>query len=170
MSRRVSSGTNRSGFAPPLNGRIVRRPDVILRHIELLREKLRALLGDANACHRLGARYATGDHGEWVALPNPSSAVRWYERGAKRGDPHCQYDLGFMYILGEGAPQDRQAGLNLVKRAAAQGYCEAIRVLADCFSSGAHGVVPDPDQARYWSRVLSDHLIRHPEDKRLYER
>jgi TPR repeat protein len=148
----------------------VRRPNVVLRYIELLREKVRALLGDANACHRLGARYATGNHGEWPALQDHGSAVRWYERGAKHGDPQCQYDLGYMYLLGEGAPQDSQAGLNLVKQAAAQGYCEAIRVLADFLSNGTHGVVADADQALYWSRVLSDHLIRHPEDKRRYER
>jgi TPR repeat protein len=143
---------------------------VIRRHFELARQKLRALLGDEDMCHGLGARYATGDHGEWPELQDHRSAVRWYQRGAARGNPNCQYDLGFMCILGEGGPKDPQAGMDLMVQAAAQGYCDAIRVLADLFSSGKHGVASDPIQAQHWAHVLSEHLAVHPEDKRLYER
>ena len=96
--------------------------------------------------------------------------MRWYQRGAARGDASCQYDLGFMYILGEGAPKNLQAGMDLMVQAAGQGYCEAIRLLADLFSTGKHGVVPDPVQAQHWTQVLREHLAVHPEDKRLYER
>jgi TPR repeat protein len=75
-----------------------------------------------------------------------------------------------MHLLGEGAPKAPQAGMDLMVKAAAQGYCEAIRVLADLLSSGDYGVTPDPVQALHWAEVLSQHLALHPEDKRLYER
>jgi TPR repeat protein len=153
-----------------VNAKVVRQTNVIHRHLELAGQKLRALLGDEYMCHHLGARYATGDHGEWPDLKDDRSAVRWYHRGAARGNAGCQYDLGFMYILGEGGPKDPQAGIALMVQAAAQGYCEAIRLLADLFSSGKHGVAPDPAQAQHWAHVLSEHLAAHPEDKRLYER
>jgi TPR repeat protein len=143
---------------------------VIRRHLELAIQKMRALLGDDHMCHHLGARYATGDYGDWPELQDHRWAVRWYQRGAARGSASCQYDLGFMFILGEGAPRDAQAGVDLMVRAAGQGYCEAIRVLADVYSSGKHGFVPDPVQAQHWAQVLSEHLAAHPEHKRLYER
>ena len=144
--------------------------NVIRRQLELAGQKVRALLGDERMCHHLGARYATGDHGEWPQLQSHRSAIRWYRRGARRGNAECQYDLGFMNLLGEGAPKNWQAGISLFRQAAAQGQCEAIRALADFLSTGTHGVVPDPVEAQHWSRVLADHLALHPEDKRLYER
>lgn len=60
--------------------------------------KLKALfLREGFACHQLGAMYATGDG----VTKSDRDAVLWYRRGAERGDPECQYDLGFMYLLGE---------------------------------------------------------------------
>ena len=140
------------------------------RHLDLVREKVRALLGDPRACHQLGALYATGDQGNWPELKNSGKALRWYERGARMGDPECQYDLGFMYLSGEGAAQDPHAGVRLLEQAASQGFCNAIRLMADLFATGAHGVAADSGQAERWSHLLSAHLARHPEDKRLYER
>lgn len=49
------------------------------------------------APHRLGALLATGDGIE----KDDAAAVRWYRRGARRGDADSQYGLGFMIILGE---------------------------------------------------------------------
>lgn len=135
-----------------------------------MREKVRALLGDSHSCHQLGARYATGEQGDWPELLNPRTALRWYERGARLGDPECQYDLGFMYILGEGTAPDPRAGLALLERAASQGFCEAIRLLADLFSTGAHRVAADPIEVERWSRALAEHLARNPDDKRAHER
>jgi TPR repeat protein len=96
--------------------------------------------------------------------------MRWYERGARLNDPECRYDLGFMYILGEGTAADPRAGVALLEQAACQGFCNAMRLLADLFSTGAHGVAADPAEAERWSRALAEHLARHPEDKRAYER
>ena len=140
-----------------------------MRSLDRLRCKLRALLGDSDACHYLGARYATGDDGEWPKQ-DLRAAVRWYRLGADRGDAGCQYDLGFMVLLGEGTPRDHRAGVRLLEQAASQGFCEAIRLLADVFASGGYGVPADPAEAERWSRRLAEHLAAHPEDKRLYER
>jgi hypothetical protein len=46
------------------------------RELDLLREKLRCLLGDSRACHNVGARYATGDPGDWPEIESQSDAVR----------------------------------------------------------------------------------------------
>ena len=140
------------------------------RRLELLRETLRALLGDSDACHNLGARYATGDHGEWPEIQDPTLAARWYRRGAKRGSPECLYDLGFMSVLGELPDADQATGLRLLKQSAEQGYCDAIRLLSDLYSLGIHGVSADPKEAGFWSRKLAEHLARHPDDKRTHER
>jgi hypothetical protein len=141
-----------------------------IRHFDLWLQKLRAVLGDRDACHDLGARYATGDHGEWPELEDARAAIRWYRRGAALGDAACRYDLGFMYLLGEGAVQDRDAAIELLSQSASQGFCDAIRLLADVFARGVHGVASDPLESERWSRVLSEHLIAHPEDRRLHER
>ena len=71
-----------------------------------------------------------------------------------------------MYLLGEGASQNPDAGLELLSEAASRGYYDAIRALADLFAGGMHGVSADPIQAEYWAGRLRDHLSRHPDERR----
>jgi TPR repeat protein len=143
---------------------------LIARRIELLREMLRAGFGNAEACHNLGVLYATGDHGEWPEIQDAAAAARWYERGAKRGDAECLYDLGFMSILGEFPGADRSAGVRYLEQSANRGYCDAIRLLSDLYSRGLHGVPANPEHGELWSRKLAEHLALHPEDARKHER
>ena len=143
---------------------------MLRRRLELLRETLQALLGDRDACHNLGATYATGDHGNWPEIRNVPAAVRWYKRGAKRGSPECLYDLGLMSVLREFPGADPNAGIRSLVESANKGYCDSIRLLADLYTRGLHGVSADQEQGEYWSRRLEEHLVRHPDDRRLHER
>jgi TPR repeat protein len=115
--------------------------------IALLR--LRSLLPWSTfACHQLGARYATGDGVE----KDEAAAVRWYRRGARRGDPLCQYDLGFMILLGEGSDSDRELAVRWLERAADGGHSPAARLLSELFASGKHGVPIDRQESARWNR------------------
>ena len=128
------------------------------------------LLGDVDACHCLGAILATGDHGESLSIRDQVRAARWYSRAARRGHPESQYDLGFMFLLGEGVTQDSEEALRWIGAAADAGYSEAMRLLADLYSSGRFGVASDEALAAHWANRLSAHLEQHPEDLREYER
>jgi len=63
-----------------------------------IRTILRALvLRDTEAWHSVGAMFAIGE-----GLPKSERAAIWsYTRGARQANVHCQYDLGFMMILGQ---------------------------------------------------------------------
>jgi TPR repeat protein len=75
-----------------------------------------------------------------------------------------------MLLLGEGTTVDREAALRWFARAAEGGYCEAMRVLADAYSTGLHQVPTDARLAAYWSKRLAKHLAESPDDLRAYER
>src|SRR6187397_1679590 len=115
--------------------------------------KLRALMpGDIFAPHQLGAIYATGDR----VPTNLTAAKRWYELGARRGDPESQYDLGFMYLLGEGTAPAPDLGLKWLESASNSGHLQAARLLADLFSTGSLGVQRSDDSAQRWL-VVAQH-------------
>jgi len=78
----------------------------------------------------LGALYATGD---WTGPRDPAQAAVWYRRAAERGHSDAQYNLGFMYLLGEGVQQDAEAGVRWLKSAADHGDETSLRLLADVY-------------------------------------
>lgn len=124
---------------------------------QFLKLKLQAtLLRDAFACHQLGASLATGDSP--ADAKDELDALRWYRRGADMGDTDCQYDLGFMVLLGEGTVADQAEGLQWLAEAAQSGHSEAMRVLVDLYEDGNSGVSADADLAAHWKTVLADHL------------
>jgi len=75
-------------------------------------------LGSLEGQRDLGALYATGD---WTGPHDAVRAAEWYRRAAERGHPDAQYNLGFMYLLGEGVTSDAAEGLRWLRRAADQG-------------------------------------------------
>jgi TPR repeat protein len=118
--------------------------------------RLRALLQrDTLACHQLGAMYATGE----VLQKNEKAAVRWYGRGARRGDPESQYDLGFMLLLGEGTEANPEAGVHWLSLAALGGHLGAARLLADLYSTGKSGVPRNAVEAEKWE--MTAERLRH---------
>jgi TPR repeat protein len=114
-----------------------------------LKLRIRGLLGDTLCIHNVGAMYATGD-----GLPKrPDKAVRWYERGVRRGDAESMWDLGHMLLIGEGIPAAPQEGLSLIRRAATSGDPAAPGFLAWLYKEGAHGVEVNLDESRHWETI-----------------
>ncbi len=106
-------------------------------------------LGSLYAQRDLGSYYATGN---WTGPKDLVQSVRWYRRAAERGHSDAQFSLGFMYVLGEGVQGDSEEGLRWLRLAAAQGEGSAMRLMADLYRNGYHGVPIDPLQAAEWDR------------------
>jgi uncharacterized protein len=64
--------------------------------------------------------------------PDAAGALAAFRVLADRNVAEGQYELGRCYLLGDcGTPVDVQLGTGLFRRAAAQGHCGAVRVLAE---------------------------------------
>jgi TPR repeat protein len=107
-------------------------------------------LGSREAQRDLGALYATGG---WTGPHDAVRAAEWYRRAAERGHADAQYNLGFMYLLGEGVTSDAAEGLRWLRLAADQGEESSFRLLADLYRNGYYGVSIDPAQAARWDEL-----------------
>jgi TPR repeat protein len=107
-------------------------------------------LGSRDAQRDLGALYATGD---WTGPHDAVRAAEWYRRAADRGHADAQYNLGFMYFLGEVVPSDSAVGLRWLRLAADQGEESSYRLLADLYRNGYYGVSVDPAEATRWDEL-----------------
>jgi len=117
------------------------------------KELLRAgELGSRGAQRDLGAFFATGD---WSGPKDPSRGLYWYRRAAERGHVDAQYNLGFMYILGEGTETDVNEGLRWLHLSAMQGSWPARRLLADLYRNGYYGVPKSIEEAKRWEHLQS---------------
>jgi len=121
-------------------------------------------LGSLEGQRDLGALYATGD---WTGPHDPVRAAEWYRRAADRGHADAQYNLGFMYLLGQGVPSDPKEGLRWLLSAADQGDEASFRLLADLYRDGHYGVPLDPAEAERWdTRYRQSELYRLSEEMR----
>lgn len=85
-----------------------------------------------------------GRHGQAVQLLTPLATA---------GNSLAQYRLGMMYYHGNGVPEDEKQAIFWWKKAAAQGYAEAMFQLGSAFLFGSQTArfVPDPDrEAATW--------------------
>jgi hypothetical protein len=55
--------------------------------------------------------------------------VWWYQKSVDGGFAEAECDLGVRYLHGQGVNKDERAGLALVRKAAEQGYLEALDIL-----------------------------------------
>lgn len=62
-----------------------------------------------------------------------------YKRLAHKGDARAQTDLGFLYSVGQGVPQDFTTAVRWFRMATRQGHAPAMLLLAGFYASG-HGV------------------------------
>ena len=58
--------------------------------------------------------------------------TKLYRKAAEQGDAAAQNNLGFMYINGEGVPQDYQEALKWYSLAAEQGHADANTISVSC--------------------------------------
>lgn len=107
-------------------------------------------LGSRDAQRDLGAYYATGD---WTGPRDETRGAAWYRRAADRGHADAQYNLGFMYLLGQGVPSDPVEGLRLLRLSADQGEECAYGLLADVYRNGYYGVPIDLAEATRFDKL-----------------
>jgi uncharacterized protein len=118
---------------------------------EIAKTKEKAREGDANAQALLGALYASGS----IGRINRRAAFNWYKRASDSGLANGQYDLGLMYLLGEGTRKSVATGMRLLRAAAAQDYNIAQEALGQIYEFGAHGVKKSIANAERWYQAAS---------------
>ncbi|MEA1651391.1 tetratricopeptide repeat protein [Nitrospirillum sp. BR 11164] len=111
--------------------------------------------GDADAQTYLGWIYeeplvtitATGSQPAFV--PDNTKARAWYEKAAAQGQAHALNNLGSLYFLGRGVPEDRAKGIELFQQAAAKGDIQAQNNLTMIYYNGV-GTAKDSQAALMW--------------------
>jgi len=74
-------------------------------------------------------------------------ARQWWEKAAAQGKRGAQYNLGFLYALGQGVPQDYAMARQWYEKADAQGDAEAAYSLGVLHQEG-HGLPQYTDTAK----------------------
>ncbi|WP_126452245.1 tetratricopeptide repeat protein [Sulfuriflexus mobilis] len=74
---------------------------------------------------------------------------------AQQGDMKAQYDIGNMYLKGQGTARDAKEAFNWFGKAAEQGYSRAEYKLGYLYQRG-NGVTKDQDKAYHWLRKSAD--------------
>ena len=80
--------------------------------------------------------------------------MKWYRLAAEQGNAAAQNNLGLMYGLGQGVPQDDAEAVKWYRLAAAQGYAGAQYNLALMYAKG-DGVPQDYVQAHMWGNLAA---------------
>lgn len=81
-----------------------------------------------------------------------ATAVELWKPAAEHGEARAQDMLAGMYFAGYGVTKDEVAGLNLYRKAAAQGNTDAQTQLGNICWNGNAGVTKDPATAVSWWR------------------
>lgn len=84
-----------------------------------------------------------------VVISDDATAVEMLRPLAEQGDADAQLNLGLMYKIGEGVPQDYAEAAKWYRKAADQGLNDAQNNLGVMYSSGL-GVSQDYVQAHMW--------------------
>lgn len=95
--------------------------------------------GDIIAQMQLGHNLACGDQGFTRDL---TEARLWFARAAEAGHTGARFELGLMYLKGEGGPRNVGDGRRWLRLAAGDGHDTAIHVLE--LESGDEGIPNGP--------------------------
>lgn len=83
------------------------------------------------------------------------AALRQLRPLAQKGDPRAETNLGILYYLGRGVPQDDKEALKWLRKAAARGHSPAQHALGLMHAEG-RGVTQDFAAAAQWYRKAAD--------------
>jgi hypothetical protein len=99
-----------------------------------------------------GFKYYSGRYGlQW----DYKFALHWFKKAAEQGNAVAQYNVGYMYHYGEGAPQDFRMAVEWYRKAAQQGYSRAQNNLGVMYAKG-FGVPQDSRVAGDWIRKAAE--------------
>lgn len=104
------------------------------------------------ACSTLSLYVQADDFSDGVALyerQNFPAAAAAFKKAADQGKPDAQFNLGLMYLKGEGVAQDYAEAKALFEKAAAQNNVRAQVNLGRMYAK-AKGVAPSYGMAVYW--------------------
>ncbi len=90
-------------------------------------------------------------------LGNYGEALKWYRRGAERGDVSSQTHLAEMYQEGWGVERDLKEALRWYAPSAEAGYPLAEYKIGVIYLQGDRNVRRDPEKAVSWFRRAADH-------------
>ncbi len=96
-----------------------------------------------------------------AALAAENNEVAELRRVAEQGDAAAQFDLGLMYLKGEGVPQDHAEAVKWYRRAAEQGLAEAQFNLGLMYDKGEG--VPQDYVAAHMFFNLAGAKLKDPE-------
>ena len=83
---------------------------------------------------------------------------------AEQGDAIGQSNLGMMYHLGKGVPQNHKLAAQWFRKAAEQGYAHAQNTLGLMYSNG-EGVMQDYVQAHKWFNLAATENAKYRADR-----
>ncbi len=108
----------------------------------------RAVLGDSDAQFTLSQMYQDGIG----VTKNIQEAIKYYELAMAQQELRAGYNLGLIYLEGNGVPADYEKAVTLLRDAAFKGNDHAQYVLASIYEHGYHDaageVVIKPDAAQ----------------------
>ena len=84
-----------------------------------------------------------------------TTAIQEWKPLAEQGDIYCQYNMGLMYDLGQGVPQDYTEAFKWYRKAAEQGVAKAQSTLGVLYIKG-DGVLQDYTEAFKWNRKAAE--------------
>jgi len=67
---------------------------------------------------------------------NDDPVLALYQPAAENGDPEAQYNLGLLYLEGNGVKKNEKLGAEWIQKAADQGHIAAKKKLAWCYLYG----------------------------------
>ena len=91
-------------------------------------------------------------------------AVRWYREAVERGADDAQFNLGLMYVRGEGVARDDAEAARLMRLAAEQGHSGARYALGLMYVEGT-GVPQDDTEGLRWIRLAAEQGLLVAYDK-----
>jgi TPR repeat protein len=94
----------------------------------------------ASAFVAIGAYSLTGIPSVHVARNVPRALDLFTYAATEFGDPHAQYNLGRMYLDGDGVPKDARRGARWLRLAADKNHMESQALLGNLYFSGLGGL------------------------------
>lgn len=107
-----------------------------------------------------------GGHPELTAadqafsMENYELAARLYRRDAEIGVTAAQLNLAYMYLDGQGVPQDPSQAASWFQRAAEQGSAEARQMLGTLYRDGKGVAASDVEAAKWFLAAGADGEVK----------
>jgi TPR repeat protein len=86
-------------------------------------------------------------------------AATWFRKAADQGNASAQYNLGMLYLQGQGVLQDYAQAVVWFRKAADQQHAKAQFALGLMYQHGQEGVPQNSTQAYVWLVLSASHAV-----------